>query len=99
MRRLVESLVLDGLADVHTASDAARMSSRTFQRRLAECALTYSRLVQEARTVLAERWLLDAGRTVSDVAHSLGCTDPARFTRAFRRLNGMPPSVFAARRT
>lgn len=94
VRRLVESLVLDGLADVHTAADAARISVRSFQRRLTECGLTFSQLAGEARIAIAERWLLQRGRPVADIACSLGYRDPANFTRAFRRANGVAPSVF-----
>lgn len=54
-RRLVECLILDGFADVQAAADAAGMSVRTFQRRLAECGLVFTRLVQEARIEVAER--------------------------------------------
>lgn len=95
-RRLVECLVLDGLADVHTAAEASGMSVRTFQRRLTECGLVFSDLAREARVSLAERWLLEDGRSVQDVARSLGYTDPSNFTRAFRRLNGVPPRAFRA---
>ena len=96
VRRLVECLILEGFADVHTAADAAGMSVRTFQRRLAECGLVFTRLVQEARIEVAQRWLREEGRPVNEIANALGYTDAANFTRAFRRLNGLSPSAFKA---
>jgi len=92
--RLAEYLSLDGISDVRTAADAAGMTVRTFQRRLHECGLVYSQIVQEARITIAERWLMEEGRPVSDIAHSLGYSDASNFTRAFRRLNGVPPRMF-----
>jgi len=94
VRALVEHLLPGGDAGLHAAADAAGMPARTFQRRLSECGQTYRDVVQAARIDSAERLLLKDLRPVSDIAYSLGYTAPANFTRAFRRLNGVTPSVY-----
>ena len=61
---------------------------------------------QSALQIIHQRLLLEAKRlliytpmTVSGVADNLGFADPAYFSRFFRRLSGMSPSVFRAGRT
>lgn len=94
VRRLAETLVHDGHADLPTAAEASGMSARTFQRRLAECGAGFSTLVLEARITLSEQWLRETDRPITDIAHSLGYADSANFTRAFRRVNGLSPQAY-----
>lgn len=72
---------------------AARMgtSVRTLQRRLLAAGLTYSHVLQEARCAAAREMLMDHQRRISEVARRLGYSDPAHFTRAFRRWMGCAP--------
>lgn len=72
------------------------VSPRTLQRRLGELGATFETLVDELRRDLAiDR--LAAGAMVTDVAMSLGYSDTAHFTRAFRRWTGRTPSEFRNR--
>ena len=96
IRHLTRALVLDGSADLPTAAEAAGMSVRTFQRRLAECGALFSSLVLEARISIAETWLRESDRPITDIAHGLGYSDSANFTRAFRRTNGLSPRAYRA---
>lgn len=61
---------------------------------------------QSALQIIHQRLLLEAKRhliytpmTISEVAENLGFADPAYFSRFFRRLSGMSPSVFRTGRT
>ena len=94
VRRLVEALVLDGHADLQTASEVSGLSVRTLQRRLTECGMPFSSVVLESRISLSERWLLEPDRPITDIAHALGYSDSANFTRAFRRVNGLSPRAY-----
>ena len=78
---------------------AARLSTsvRTLQRRLRAAGLTYSEVLQRVRRASAQRMLLDRAAGISEVARSLGYSDPAHFTRAFHRWTGSTPRDFRAR--
>jgi AraC-like DNA-binding protein len=89
--RLARMLVLSGCAHVRTAAEVAHMSVRTFQRRMADCGLVFSEVVQEAKIAIAKRRLLEEGWPVNEIARSLGYSDPANFSRAFRRFHGISP--------
>ena len=94
VRQLTKSLLVNGCADVHSAAEISGLSARTFQRRLAECGLSYSALVAEMRVELAEAWLRDADRPITEIAFALGYKDASNFTRNFRRINGVSPKAY-----
>ena len=79
------------LADV---ADIAGVSTRTLQRKLAHLGLTYSDILETARYENASRLLRDTDCRIIDVAFSSGYTDPAHFSRAFRRMTGVTPRQF-----
>jgi len=89
----VESLLPDG-ATMAAVARAMHMSSRTLQRRLDAEGASFSEIVDEVRERLARRWLADEARTLSDVAFSLGFSDLATFSRAFKRWAGKPPGAW-----
>ena len=100
--RRVREIVVTGLLDggAPDIRDVARMvstSARTLQRRLRGAGLTYAGLVQQARCEAASRMLLESDQSVSDVARTLGYSDPAHFTRAFHRWTGLTPRGFRRR--
>ncbi len=67
------------------------MSPRTLQRHLRQAGTSFRKLVDEARTSLAQR-LLKSGLSVTEVAFVTGYQDLASFSRAYRRVVGKPPS-------
>ena len=79
------------LADV---AEIAGISTRTLQRKLAHVGLTYSDLLGTVRYEHASRLLRDTDCRIIDVAFSSGYTDPAHFSRAFRRMTGVTPRRF-----
>ncbi|CAN7162814.1 AraC family transcriptional regulator [Bosea sp. LjRoot90] len=79
------------LADV---AEIAGVSTRTLQRKLALIGLSYSDLLDSVRYEHASRLLRDTDCRVIDVAFSSGYTDPAHFSRAFRRMTGVTPRQF-----
>jgi AraC-like DNA-binding protein len=82
-----------------SAEDTAKllhMSPRTLQRKLAEARLTYQQLVDDTRKDLALRYIVDAGRSISDITFSLGFSQPSTFTRAFKRWTGRSPTDYRA---
>ncbi|MGR4867955.1 AraC family transcriptional regulator ligand-binding domain-containing protein [Variovorax sp. LARHSF232] len=81
-----------------TLEDIARrmnISARTVDRKLRQEQLQFRELSQRVRFERARDLLLaQRGHSVARVAEQLGFTDPANFTRAFRRRAGATPSAF-----
>ena len=73
------------------------MSVRSFQRRLEDEGVNYSQLIDWVRLDRATRLLDAPGARVIDVALEVGYSDPAHFTRAFRRWTGVTPRQFRGR--
>ena len=80
-----------GIADVAKLTDT---SVRTLQRRLKAEGLKFNDLLNEAKYEHAKAMLRDSSETVAAIAKALGYSDPAHFTRAFRRWSGMSPTAF-----
>lgn len=74
----------------------AGLSERTLQRRLAEAGTTFQDLRDRVRADIALKYLRQSSLQAAQVAEILGYSEPAAFTRAFRRQHGATPS--AARR-
>jgi AraC-like DNA-binding protein len=88
---IVATLLESGSADLATAARAAGSSVRSLQRRLTELGATYSELVDRVRFRIACSMLEDGGVKVVEIAFALGYSDPAHFTRAFRRWTSLTP--------
>ncbi|MBN8494326.1 MAG: AraC family transcriptional regulator [Burkholderiales bacterium] len=74
----------------------AQLSQRTLQRRLAEAGTSFQELRDQVRADIALKYLRQSSLQAAQIAEILGYSEPAAFTRAFRRQHGMTPS--AARR-
>lgn len=77
-----------------TAADVARqlgLSQRTFARRLSTEGLTFSELLENLRSDLASRYLVEGDMGVSEVAWLLGYREVGSFSHAFRRWTGKTP--------
>ena len=72
------------------------VSRRTLQRRLADEGTSFSLLLDEARHELALRYIGEDRMSVKEATYVLGFSEPANFTRAFKRWTGEAPSRFRA---
>ena len=70
------------------------MSTRTLRRRLGEKGTSYSALLEGVRRKQAEELLAGTGLTVEQIADSLGYSETASFTHAFKRWTGCSPRQF-----
>jgi AraC-like DNA-binding protein len=78
----------------------AHMSRSTFWERFTTLVgMPPARYVARWRMRLAGTWLRQERQTVSEVATRLGYESEAAFSRAFKRLMGLPPSAFRRLRT
>jgi AraC-like DNA-binding protein len=69
------------------------MSSRTLKRKLASGGGSYSSLLDGARLERAQELLRSDRKSMDQIAESLGYSDVANFTRAFRRWTGTTPAA------
>lgn len=67
-------------------------SSRSLRRRLREEGTSFRTLLDEVRSTIADEWLDDPRRSITEIGLDLGYTDAANFARAYRRANGRSPS-------
>lgn len=98
VRQVAGTLLLDGYPGIERTARAIGLSVRTLQRRLAENSVHYSQLVEQERFERALRLLADPHRKVTDVALTLGYSDVANFTHAFRRWTGLSPRTYRSGR-
>ncbi len=94
VRSIVTGLLVAGYPDLPTVVRKAGIPARTLQRRLAEAGLTYSDLVMEIRISRARELLGDRSRPIDEIASTLGYSDAANFTRAFKNHTGMTPTQY-----
>ncbi|CAH1661182.1 Transcriptional regulator, AraC family [Hyphomicrobiales bacterium] len=94
LKLMLPAYLDEGRTDLAEIADIAGVSARTLQRKLAGVGLTYSTILETVRYENASRLLLDTDCRIIDVAFSSGYTDPAHFSRAFRRMTGVTPRQF-----
>jgi AraC-like DNA-binding protein len=97
VRRVLASRVGGGDTRIQAIARTLATSARSLQRRLAAAGVSYQELLDLARKDSAERYLTDSSLSIAEVAYVLGYSEPAAFTRAFRRWNEETPQAFRHR--
>ena len=87
----------EGLPPLPELAAMLNIAPRTLNRYLEREGTSFRRLAGRIQHELA-RERLDSGMSITEVAYSLGFSDPANFTRAFRDREGLPPRAFSGRR-
>jgi AraC-like DNA-binding protein len=77
-----------GLPSIADAASALGVSTRSLQRKLEEEGTSFKGVLDDVRRALAESYLRDGTRTVSEVAFLVGFSEVSAFSRAFRRWTG-----------
>jgi AraC-like DNA-binding protein len=96
MEYLVSLLVHEGRADLGNLAEAAGLSCRTLQRKLAQAGTSYRSLLKSASLRMAQQRLSGSSIRVTDIAAELGYTDVSNFARAFQSQVGLSPSEYRA---
>jgi AraC-like DNA-binding protein len=92
--QLIETLIISGKPDIHTAASKAGLGYRILQRRLADSGTHYSALLANTRASMAMRLIRDEDSSLADTASALGYTNQTNFSRAFRRVTGLSPRAY-----
>lgn len=79
---------------VQSLANELGISPRTLQRRLAEDGTSLREIVRSERARIAEALLRTRHRQIGAIAHDLGYTDTAVFSRAFKSWTGNNPRSF-----
>ena len=93
LRRLVETY-LPYNPTLEMLSRLTGISRRSLQRFLESRGTSFSRLVEQVMLNRAIELLGDARLPLKEVAQELGYSEPAHFSRAFRRMTGLVPSTY-----
>jgi AraC-like DNA-binding protein len=94
LHQVVGGMLVDGIPKIRSVAEAVGGSVRTLQRRLSDMDTTFSAVIETAQMRWAVQLLERDDYTLAEIAHQLGYTDQANFTRAFRRWTGLPPGVY-----
>jgi AraC-like DNA-binding protein len=101
IRGRVEALVIPllhtGEPHMRVIAGALCVSRQTLLRRLRAEGVTFKQVVDEARHKLALSYLETNRVSVKETAALVGYSDPAAFSRAFKRWTGFNPSEHASR--
>lgn len=97
VKQVLHSYVYEKNLSVEFVSGACDMSKRTLQRRLAEQGTCYSEALDQVRFDVAKRLLLDGHKSITEISKLLGYSHVTHFSRAFRRIAGITPHLYAHR--
>lgn len=87
----------NGFPSLAVVARMLQLTPRTLHRRLVEEGSSFSALLEGVRHRRALEHLRSGEMSVEELAFALGYNDPANFRRAFRRWEGIAPSVYRER--
>ena len=93
VERRVEPLLETGEVRIDRIARELGLSRQTLYRRLKAEGVTFEEIVDRLRHRLALRFVREQGMSVKESAWRLGFSDPAAFSRAFKRWTGSSPST------
>lgn len=89
---IVALRLLDQETDIDGAARIAGIGRRSLQRLLEDDGITYRALLNNVRMERARALMSETELPLTQIGHTLGYSDQAHFTRAFRRHFGAAPS-------
>ncbi len=98
VERQLESMLGAGPVRVEEVAAALGFSRQTLYRRLKVEGATFEEVLDALRRRLALRLIRDEGLPVKEAAWRLGYSDPAAFSRAFKRWTGASPRDLRGRK-
>jgi len=96
-REAITARLASGDMCMESVAASLAMSVPTLRRRLEDEGTTFTDLVDDVRRDLAERYLREPDRSISEIAALLGFAHAPAFHKAFRRWKGVTPTAHRAR--
>lgn len=96
VRNVLVDVIAAGDPDMRAVAAELAMSGRTLQRRLGDEGTTFRDVLAGTRVELAAALLRNSNRSITEIGRRVGFSEPAAFTRAFRRWTGRTPTAFRA---
>jgi len=97
VERHVEPLLQTGTIRIESVARALGCSRQTLYRRLKAEGVTFAQLLDGLRRRLALRFVREDGLSVKEASWRLGFSEPAAFSRAFKRWTGRNPGAMRSR--
>jgi len=94
LKLMLSSYLDERILNIAEVAEIAGISIRSLQREMSFAGQTYTGLIEQVRFEKAAAMLCDSDTRIIDVAYATGYSDPAHFTRAFRRFAGVAPREF-----
>lgn len=94
VRAISNTYISEGYLSCRKMADILNISERTLHRKLNENNISYQRLIDQSRFKAAKDLLETSKMSVGDIAQAIGFSDPANFTRMFRRIGGTTPRQY-----
>jgi AraC-like DNA-binding protein len=91
---IIKHSLTGGIPDIQAVAKELGMSDRTLQRRLSDENTSFKRLLTLTRHEQAREYLSDPSLDIKEVAFLIGYEDQNSFYRAFRRWEGVTPSIW-----
>jgi AraC-like DNA-binding protein len=91
VERQLEPMLASGPVRIDRVARALGCGRQTLYRRLKAEGVTFAQILDELRHRLALRFVREQGLSVKESAYRLGFSDPAAFSRAFKRWTGTSP--------
>lgn len=94
LKQVLQTYIQERDLSIEFAAELCNTSKRSLQRKLTEANTRYSEVLDCVRFDVASEMLQNAEIKVTDIAHQLGYSDSAHFSRAFRRVSGVNPRAY-----
>lgn len=94
VKAVLTAYLPEGGLSITEMAEVTGMSSRTFQRALADSGSSYSELLDQVRFARACTLLQSEALGIAEIAYLTGYTDPSNFARSFRRICGRSPGEY-----
>ncbi|MCW9034090.1 MAG: AraC family transcriptional regulator [Rhodospirillales bacterium] len=98
LRQLILKSFQQGTPELTAIATQLGLTERALQRKLAELDTSFKEQLNILRKEAAMEYLQSGDRSLSEIAYMLGFSDPASFSRAFKRWTGVPPGKWIERK-
>ena len=96
VERLLTESLKDGDVSMETIAGKLGLSRQTLFRRLKSENVTFEKVLDDLRHRLALHYLNGGKKSVNQTAYLVGFSEPASFSRAFKRWTGSSPRTHIA---